>query len=451
VPSPGDCSEQIGSRGYYRARHEDFGARHGDREPPPYYLEYGDKYFERFQELRERLSETGSSWVERTARKLQEAIEARCRLNPGAFDKLECRPREFTAFAYGSHPTAYLEAGLGALPLHDLMLVVKTPDAKDLLTERGIVQVLRTATELARRNDPHRNHRHHPSIGETIQDFESALKRLERDSSQFVAGEAKELRREVKGLLERGRRDLRRFFHDIGKITKPSWVMRQNWSSPLFCSWRLPPDRVRPLVPAELELDLRDGEAWVSLVPLEMEKVGLEKPKLPLPSLEPFPEVNLRTYVRHNGVAGVYFLSLECGQLMVDLGAKLLFHLPYHPADVSIGRDGEWFHCESEGKSPGGAPARFDCRYRPIGEPARPGPGSLEEFLTERYSMFVVDRGKVLRGDVKHEPWRVQGAEIQLKTNTITPAYGLPVTGKPDHVGFSPGVETKTVPFVEVR
>ena len=35
--------------------------------------------------------------------------------------------------------------------------------------------------------------------------------------------------------------------------------MKQKWHDLLFADWPLPPEKVRPLVPQELELDLREG------------------------------------------------------------------------------------------------------------------------------------------------------------------------------------------------
>src|SRR5262249_51788946 len=150
----------------------------------------------------------------------------------------------------------------------------------------------------------------------------------------------------------------------------PNWIMRQRWQTPLFCSWRVPAEVVRERLPPGLEPDLYDGSAWISLVPLEMSGVGLVKPNLP--RLPTFPEVNLRTYVRHAGAPGVYFFSLECGQTMVDLGGKLLFGLPYREAHVSIIRDGDEFRCESTR----GQDAVLRCRYKPVGQVAVAKPGS---------------------------------------------------------------------------
>ncbi len=67
---------------------------------------------------------------------------------------------------------------------------------------------------------------------------------------------------------------------------------------------------LRPLVPAELELQEFDGTAWIALVPFRMTGV-IRRPLPDLPWLSAFPELNVRTYVERDGKPGVWFLSLD--------------------------------------------------------------------------------------------------------------------------------------------
>jgi uncharacterized protein YqjF (DUF2071 family) len=225
--------------------------------------------------------------------------------------------------------------------------------------------------------------------------------------------------------------------------------MRQQWRNLTFCSWRLPADRVRKMVPPELELDLRDGAAWVTLVPFEMAGIGLARPRLPL--LRPFAQVNLRTYVRHRGGCGVFFFSIHSGHTLVNLGAQLLFRLPYRQSSV-VAREhaGGFSFASHRSKYPAAA---LRCWSRPVGRPAAVRPGSLEAFLLERYALFTVDpvSRRIYRGEVRHDPWLVQPAEINIDENTVPAAVGLSTPRTPDHVTFSRGVEAKALPFVRVR
>src|SRR6202012_341833 len=46
------------------------------------------------------------------------------------------------------------------------------------------------------------------------------------------------------------------------KSTSHQWVLFMRWCELVFASWRVPVETLRPLVPAELEIDTFDGSAW---------------------------------------------------------------------------------------------------------------------------------------------------------------------------------------------
>jgi hypothetical protein len=69
--------------------------------------------------------------------------------------------------------------------------------------------------------------------------------------------------------------------------------------------------------------------------------------------------------------------------------------------------------------------AGSEARYRAMGEAAEPRPGSLEHFLAERYALYIVRRGRVLRGDIHHRSWRLRRAEAHIVKNTMARAAGL--------------------------
>src|SRR5438270_8598357 len=82
-----------------------------------------------------------------------------------------------------------------------------------------------------------------------------------------------------------------------------SQVMEQNWENLLFLHWSFEESAVRPFVPAALDIDTFDGKAWVGITPFKV--TGLRLLSLPpIPLLDSFHEINVRTYVVHNGVPG---------------------------------------------------------------------------------------------------------------------------------------------------
>ena len=45
------------------------------------------------------------------------------------------------------------------------------------------------------------------------------------------------------------------------------WLMGQTLYSLLFAHWAVRPEALRPLIPQPLELDLREGQAWLGVTP----------------------------------------------------------------------------------------------------------------------------------------------------------------------------------------
>lgn len=79
----------------------------------------------------------------------------------------------------------------------------------------------------------------------------------------------------------------------------------------LFAHWPVAADQMRPLVPAQLELDRFGGECWIGVIPFRMSRIqarGLP----PLPGLSAFPELNVRTYVTYGGWRHSLFIAACC-------------------------------------------------------------------------------------------------------------------------------------------
>jgi len=145
LPSP--LREQIGTLTYYEQRHDDCVRR--QMMPPKYYLAYGAKYVARFSlVVKPQLSARGQAWVDRALLLLQAAIEDELAADRERFAALEADDAAFRSFAYATHPSAYLRAGLHTLSPTDLAIIARAPDAADLQSTDGIAQVLATANAL---------------------------------------------------------------------------------------------------------------------------------------------------------------------------------------------------------------------------------------------------------------------------------------------------------------
>ena len=203
------------------------------------------------------------------------------------------------------------------------------------------------------------------------------------------------------------------------------WLMTQTWHNLLFAHWRVDRAALRALVPQVLALDTYDDEAWLGVVPFFMTNVA-PRGVPALPWLSAFPELNVRTYVRHRGRGGVYFFSLDATNPIAVRVARTLFHLPYFTAEMNVeATDGRTAY-ESTRTDRNGREAKFAATYGAVADPEPPRPGTLEHFLTERYCLFTVNRrGRPCSVDIHHPPWPLQAAEAEIRTNTMAAAAGL--------------------------
>jgi len=201
------------------------------------------------------------------------------------------------------------------------------------------------------------------------------------------------------------------------------WIMVQNWCDLLFAHWEVSAEQLRRLVPSPLELDLLNGKAYVAVTPFRITRL---RPRYlsSLPAISHFPELNVRTYVRYKGIPGVFFFSLDAGNLSAVWGARIGYGLPYLHARMSIGASADKFDYSSK-RLQDPKPAEFLGRYWPVSEPRPREKNSLEFFLTERYCLYTVRKGQVFRAYIHHVPWPLQDADAEIQINTMAKAAGI--------------------------
>jgi uncharacterized protein YqjF (DUF2071 family) len=223
-------------------------------------------------------------------------------------------------------------------------------------------------------------------------------------------------------------------------------VMRQGWENLLFAHWDFDPPTIQASLPPGLTVDTFAGRAWVGVVPFRM--AGVRPAFLPaVPGLSWFWELNVRTYVLdRQGRPGVWFYSLDCDQPLACATARRWFHLNYRDAEMDCQRrpDG-WIEFESRWLD-GRSAARL-C-WRPDQRPPAPAaPGTLREFLVERYRLYSYDReaGRLMSGEVAHSPYQLIEAELgELDVDGLFASNGLPPPGGgPVDLVASPGVRVR--------
>jgi len=158
------------------------------------------------------------------------------------------------------------------------------------------------------------------------------------------------------------------------------------------------------------QLDLHDSQAFVTLVAFTMRHLrpafGGPWMALPFRPIASHDFLNVRTYVRAGNEVGIHFLAeWVSNRIAAKLGPRT-FSLPYRHGRIEYqndGRDGELHGRVAELKR--GAAFEYHAGLETGTHFRRCEPGSLDEWLMERYAAFnsVGGRNRFFR--VWHEPW----------------------------------------------
>ncbi|MCE9589903.1 MAG: DUF2071 domain-containing protein [Planctomycetes bacterium] len=199
-------------------------------------------------------------------------------------------------------------------------------------------------------------------------------------------------------------------------------VLLSDWTGAVFLHYRVDPDALRPHVP--FELDTRDGWAYVSLVAFRFEQCRVcIADRVIRWAGAPFSGhafLNLRTYVTERGEPGIYFLSEWLNNpLSVALGPRM-FGLPYHWGTIHER------HRPREGRLAadvrpvlGQGAFNYEAVFDPDGQRAPAAPGSLDEFVVERYSAYTMERSIRRRFRIWHRPWELTPAQAEVTDHSL--------------------------------
>lgn len=240
---------------------------------------------------------------------------------------------------------------------------------------------------------------------------------------------------------------LSRTEHRPYPIPPGPWALFMSWQNLLFMHWPVPGEALGSLIPRPLRLDTFDGSAWLGITPFRMS--GTRPRFLPsVPPLSNFPELNVRTYVTAEDKPGIWFFSLDAHNPVAVRLARAAFHLPYFDARMSCDVARDEVRYSSVRTHRRAKEARFAGRYRPVGDPFNSRPGTLEEFLTERYCLYAADgRGNIYRGDIHHHPWPLQRAKLEVESLAMTGQIGVALPETEPLLHFSKRLDTLAWPL----
>jgi uncharacterized protein YqjF (DUF2071 family) len=199
------------------------------------------------------------------------------------------------------------------------------------------------------------------------------------------------------------------------------------WRHLAMLNYRVPTGLIERFVPEGTELDLWQGEAYVSLVGFMFHDTRVFG--IPVPFHRSFEEVNLRMYVRRvaNGEVrrAVTFIRELVPRLAIATVARLAYNEPYRALPMSHRID------PSE---PGGGTVEYSwktgatwtrLRLDGVGESVPAAPGSEEEFITRHHWGYTRQRdGSTIEYEVRHPAWTIRSARGAIVEGDLAGTYG---------------------------
>ncbi|WP_336326612.1 YqjF family protein [Halovenus sp. HT40] len=216
--------------------------------------------------------------------------------------------------------------------------------------------------------------------------------------------------------------------------------LEMGWRQLLFENYPVDPETVQAHLPTGLDVDTFEGSAYLSVVPFT--NINVRPKGLPEWAGVPLPELNLRTYVTHDGVPGVYFFSLDAEGLSGVVGARVTQSLPYYYARIAMETSDDGIYFRSTRRHPGARPAEYEATYGAAGDSFEAPDDPLSQFLLERYRLYTEAPGGHLQyTPVEHEPWTVYPAEADVEENTLFTANGFEHPDSEPVRYYCPGVD----------
>jgi uncharacterized protein YqjF (DUF2071 family) len=218
--------------------------------------------------------------------------------------------------------------------------------------------------------------------------------------------------------------------------------LKARWTELALLNFRVPEEVIAALAPAGTEVDLHEGEAYISIVGFRFQNVRLFG--LPMPGHMRFDEINLRHYVKRtvDGEVrrGVVFVREVAPRRAIAIVANRLYNENYvvRPMRHAIAMAGGELRVGDTieygwGSGGGRRGVRPQLVWNRMGarvatQPAIPAAGSLEEFIVEHYWGYVRGRDGVTREyRVEHPTWRVAHADEVIWECDLAATYESPL------------------------
>jgi len=209
-----------------------------------------------------------------------------------------------------------------------------------------------------------------------------------------------------------------------------NWKYYQQWHNTTFLHWSIPAEKIAALLPPGLQLDTFEGNAWVSLAEFEVQKMRVHYLP-PFPYISNFKEINVRTYVIHKGIRGIYLFSIETDKITEVLLTRAFIGLPYEKSLIkksshkvlSVNSYHNYF---------------LNYSLTPVGLPTVKS--KLDYWLTERHCLYNYQNNTLYRHDIHHKEWKLEEIDISISdVNYDFKNFSLNIN--PDKIHFSKKLE----------
>lgn len=230
----------------------------------------------------------------------------------------------------------------------------------------------------------------------------------------------------------------------------PKLFLTAEWRQLVMLNYPIDLEVLAPHVPKHTELDLWQGQAYVSLVGFRFLNTRVKG--LTIPFHRNFDEINLRFYVKRTGPEGirrgVVFVREVVPKLAIATIARWVYNEPY------VARKTQSVLENRPETQQGNALYRWRDQGQWLeigatyqGQATTPEPGSEAEFIAEHYWGYSAQRnGSTIEYRVEHPPWRVWSAIDHVQAGNFASFYGHEFTAaldQPSSVFIAEGSEVK--------
>lgn len=194
------------------------------------------------------------------------------------------------------------------------------------------------------------------------------------------------------------------------------------WRNLLNITYSIPPSVLLPYLPDGVELDIQNGNAFVSFVAFDFLDTRLKG--LPIPFHVNFPEINLRFYVKYGNERAVCFIREFVPKVCIALVANRLYNEPYRAIPMQtktlVDADKQQINVTHRFKVKGNW---YSAQVQAHLQSYTPPDNSIAHYFKEHDLGFGVDKqGNTLSYRVIHPVWAIypiQHYDLQVNFGQI--------------------------------